>query len=82
MSQHPYQCDYCLSRKGESGQWWLRRPEAEQFTLLPWDESRAGQSGIEHICSASCASKALWQWMARTNAQSARAATRSLLVVV
>jgi len=66
--RYPYKCDYCLNQKGETNHWWLRPHETERFTLLAWDEARAGHEGYEHICSESCAAKALSKWMARTSA--------------
>ena len=61
----PYKCDYCLNQKGETNHWWLRPHDSELFTLMAWDEARAGNEGYEHICSESCAAKALSRWMAR-----------------
>ena len=61
----PYKCDYCLNQKGETNHWWLRPQDSERFTLLAWDEVQAADEGFEHICSESCAAKALSKWMAR-----------------
>jgi hypothetical protein len=61
----PYKCDYCLNQKGETNHWWLRPQDSERFALLGWDEGLAGEQGYEHICSESCAAKALSKWMAR-----------------
>jgi hypothetical protein len=61
----PYKCDYCQNQKGETNHWWLRPRDTEMFTLLAWDEALAGEEGNEHICSESCAAKALSKWMAR-----------------
>lgn len=74
----PYQCDYCLNQKGETNHWWLRARNADQFVLLPWDTGLADCDGFEHICSESCAAKALSKWMAQTSAQLARAAHSEL----
>jgi hypothetical protein len=62
----PYKCDYCLNQKGETNHWWLRPHDPERFTLLAWDEALAGEEGNEHICSESCAAKALSKWMTRS----------------
>jgi len=35
----------------------------EQFSLLRWDNTLANTEGYEHICSESCAAKALSKWM-------------------
>ena len=59
----PYRCDYCLNLKGETNHWWLRLPDQEQFTLQRWDAGLANTEGCEHICSESCAAKALSKWM-------------------
>jgi hypothetical protein len=59
----PYRCDYCLNLKGETNHWWLRQPNSEHFVLLRWDASLAAEEGYEHICSESCAAKALSKWM-------------------
>jgi len=65
----PYKCDYCLNLKGETNHWWLRPRDTDQFTLLAWDGILADRDGYEHICSESCASKALSKWMARRSVQ-------------
>ena len=64
----PYRCDYCLNLKGETNHWWLRPREIEQFNLLRWDSKLADMDGYEHICSESCAAKALSKWMTQTSA--------------
>ena len=64
----PYRCDYCLNLKGETNHWWLRLPDRDQFTLQRWDATLADVPGCEHICSESCAAKALSKWMMQMNA--------------
>ena len=59
----PYKCDYCLNPKGETNHWWLRPCDVNQFMLLAWNDLLADQDGHEHICSESCAAKALSRWM-------------------
>jgi hypothetical protein len=66
--RYPYRCDYCLNQKGETNHWWLRPHDPDRFTLLPWDEMAADGEGYEHICSESCAARALSKWMARKSA--------------
>jgi hypothetical protein len=72
----PWKCDYCLQIKGETNHWWLRETRAVKkkdglFVLELWNENLAdarGEDGkhlYEHVCSASCASKALSQHMER-----------------
>jgi hypothetical protein len=69
----PYQCDYCGVLKGESNHWWLRFRQADDskrlatlnFTLLRWNDKKAGRADFEHICSEACAVKALSKWMAQ-----------------
>ena len=61
----PYRCDYCLNLKGETNHWWLRQPDRQHFTLLRWDATLADVEHYEHICSESCAAKALSKWMAQ-----------------
>jgi hypothetical protein len=68
--QCPYRCDYCLNLKGETNHWWLRLPDAEQFRLMPWDQALADLDGYEHICSESCASKALSKWLSKSSGAS------------
>jgi len=63
MKVQSYRCDYCSKLKGESNRWWLGRPDGEHFTLAHWDATRADGDGYEHICSESCATKALSKWM-------------------
>jgi len=62
--------------------------DAEQFRLLRWDYHLADMDGYEHICSESCASKALSKWLAHACGNSARptakeiaASTKSLAAV-
>jgi hypothetical protein len=59
----PYKCDYCMNPKGETNHWWLHPSEREQFVLLAWDDALADGDGYQHICSESCAAKALSKWM-------------------
>jgi len=68
--QCPYRCDYCLNLKGETNHWWLRPQDAEQFRLVRWDNALADLDGYEHICSESCASKALSKWLSRSSGAS------------
>lgn len=58
-----YRCDHCSSLKAESNHWWLRAPDRDKFTLKCWDDAQADSPGYEHICSESCATKALSKWM-------------------
>src|ERR1700733_14151457 len=69
MKVQPYRCDYCSKLKGESNRWWLGKPEGEHFTLAPWDATLGDGNGYEHICSESCATKALSKWMAQSARQ-------------
>jgi hypothetical protein len=69
MKIHSYRCDHCSNLKGESNHWWLRVPDREKFTLQRWDDAEANTPGYEHICSESCAAKALSKWMARPDTQ-------------
>lgn len=68
--QCPYRCDYCLNLKGETNHWWLRALDAAQFRLERWDQSLADVEGYEHICSESCASKALSKWFSKSSGAS------------
>ena len=65
MKIHSHRCDYCSNLKGESNHWWLRVRDQDEFTLQSWDDARADAPGYEHICSESCAAKALSKWMTR-----------------
>jgi hypothetical protein len=38
------------------------------FTLQCWDNMQADVTGYEHICSESCAAKALSKWMTHGDA--------------
>lgn len=66
----PYRCDYCSNLKGESNHWWLRPPDRHSLTVLRWDAILADSEGYEHICSESCAAKALSKWMTQPSAPS------------
>ena len=63
MKVQTYRCDYCSNVKGENNDWWLAQPAGEHFTLALWDAALADQEHCEHICSESCATKALSKWM-------------------
>ena len=64
----PYRCDYCQNLKGETNHWWLRSTDQEHFVLQCWDGVLANMEGYEHICSESCAAKALSKWLAQQGA--------------
>jgi hypothetical protein len=68
MKIHSHRCDYCSNLKGESNHWRLRVPDQDKFTLQSWDDAQADEPGYEHICSESCAAKALSKWMTRPGA--------------
>ena len=59
----PYRCDYCLNLKSENNHWWLRPKDSEEFRVTRWDSELAELDAYEHICSESCASKALARWL-------------------
>lgn len=77
----PYQCDYCGTIKKESNNWWLLNVNTgvtvtqgvngpsvaalDQFLLLTWHIALVDNDDYEHICSESCAIKALSKWMHR-----------------
>lgn len=63
MKTPSYRCDQCSTLKADSNHWWLRAPDRDKFTLKCWDEAQADAAGYEHICSESCAAKALSKWM-------------------
>lgn len=68
----PYICDECGTQKKESNHWWVLTLRGRSyngsefvnaFVLLPWEEPDA--MGVRaHLCSESCATKALSKWMA------------------
>jgi len=76
--QSPYRCDYCLNLKGQTNHWWLRPLDAEQFRLVRWDRDLADLEGYEHICSESCASKALSKWLAQASGNLARPSAKEI----
>lgn len=76
--QCPYRCDYCLNLKGQTNHWWLRPQDAEQFHLIRWDATLADMDGYEHICSESCAAKALSKWMTQAIGNVARPTAKEL----
>lgn len=75
-----YKCNYCPTLKQESNHWWLVGEFSVQthegrvafFGLRPWDGSTAQLPDIEHICSESCAHKALAKYMERKTNESSR----------
>ena len=69
MKVQSYRCDYCSKLKGESNRWWLGQPDGEHFTLALWDAALGDGDGYEHICSESCATKALSKWMTQSARQ-------------
>ena len=69
MKVQSYRCDYCSKLKGESNRWWLGQPDGEHFTLALWDATLGDGDGYEHICSESCATKALSKWMTQSARQ-------------
>jgi len=73
MKVQSHRCDYCSKLKGESNRWWLGRPDSGHFTLAFWDATLADADGYEHICSESCAAKALSKWMTQPGSQVAAA---------
>jgi hypothetical protein len=77
----PYRCDYCLNLKGETNHWWLRPNDIEAFRLVRWDDRLAEQEGYEHICSESCAAKALSQWLAQASGNLVRPASKPELLL-
>jgi hypothetical protein len=63
-----YQCSYCPTMKGATNHWWLRYALVEaHFWLIPWDEDKAQSEDHEHICSESCALKALAKWLGKAS---------------
>ena len=63
----PYICDECGTQKKESNHWWLLTifecETGDKFEIGPWNEDDV-QDGVKHLCSESCATKALSKWMA------------------
>jgi hypothetical protein len=41
--------------------------DAEQFRLMRWDAELADAGGYEHVCSESCAARALSKWLAQAS---------------
>ena len=62
-----FKCDYCDTQKGTTNHWWLRQVKYPGFLLIPWTTDLAYEDSYEHICSQSCASKALSQYLSRAN---------------
>jgi hypothetical protein len=71
----PYVCDECGTQKKESNHWWLVVPlsmlsatvrdyDARVFIIAVWSPALAESQGVAHLCSESCATKALSKWMA------------------
>jgi len=75
----PYVCDECKTPKRDSNHWWLRVRTGSGifqgpngpiylngagFLIVPWDAEDSDKEEIGHLCSESCATKALSKWMA------------------
>lgn len=76
----PYRCDYCQRIKEQTNHWWMRSAALAKFVLETWDDATAGheQAGglqFEHICSESCAMKALAKWMGEQSKRTPRGVT-------
>jgi hypothetical protein len=70
----PYVCDYCGVQKRESNHWWFSykiSASFPQFSLRAWDDERASQGDVEHICGQECAQKALAKYMASVDSANA-----------
>ncbi len=70
-TKHPFSCDYCGTRKQASNNWCLRDLLLENFSIAKWNEAKAGvethdgKPQFEHICSETCAAKALNKWFGK-----------------
>jgi hypothetical protein len=56
---NPYKCDECGVLKGESNHWWRARFSKGLFTIRAWGSVTNETKGEFHLCSESCASKAM-----------------------
>jgi hypothetical protein len=77
MKISTYQCSYCPQHKQQSNHWFIFVPNVplsadigsdrvrfETDALFSkWNDVVADMLGVEHICSESCASKALTKWL-------------------
>lgn len=75
MKVQTYGCDYCSTQKAESNHWFVRCPSDQGFLLYRWDkvaQEEIDAPGNEHICSESCASKALSRWLTQASGNEIR----------
>jgi hypothetical protein len=81
MKSEIYTCDECGKQKQESNHWWILAQAAPApfppcFSLLPMNPIETAELGIsEHLCSESCAIKALSKWMSKVQEKPQRAET-------
>jgi hypothetical protein len=56
-------CNVCEIAKAEANHWYLMiQPANASPYFVEWDEYRAGEEGIGHICGARCGHKAIDAW--------------------
>ena len=58
-------CDICGTRKGETNHWWLVGYTNVGFHIYPTDFAQSDLGNQMDLCSESCVSKALSQFMSR-----------------
>lgn len=67
MKISTYKCDACGTQKGATNHWYTLVTRRNIFELKPWSNDDADSNDAAHICSESCASKALSKWLANRN---------------
>ena len=60
----PYVCDECGTQKKESNHWYIASSGRMVFAIVAWASDDPDKKDSLHLCSESCATKALSKWMA------------------
>lgn len=72
-------CNICNSARGAGNHWLLMvEPANASPYFVSWDDARASEDGIGHICGATCAHSALDTWL--TKQQAARTAKNEVAI--
>lgn len=64
MRQITDRCNVCAIERSRANHWLLMvMPANASPYFVRWDDGRAGEDGIGHICGDKCAHQALDEWL-------------------